>query len=236
MAPMVMPSNNSNAHKLEKDFPGRMGLLIGPGGWRSPKSLPYALDNGCFSVWRKGKPWKMEDFLKLLLKASNFDRKPLWCVVPDSVGNALETLWMWKNNAETVQRAIDCPLALAVQDGMTPAGVKKFIAESKSIPPEVIFVGGTTEWKRRTVWQWCRSFDRVHVGRVNYDKWLWQAHCAGAESTDGTGWFRGDKKQLEGLLNYLRKSVDVLPEQAELEYARTFGGEVPSKSCLGEST
>lgn len=33
------------------------------------------------------------------------------------------------------------------------------------------------------------------------------AHDAGAESCDGTGWFRGDQKQLSGLRRYLYESV-----------------------------
>ena len=35
-----------------------------------------------------------------------------------------------------------------------------------------------------------------------------KAHDAGAESCDGTGWFRGDRKQLDGLEKYLDESTN----------------------------
>jgi len=57
-----------------------------------------------------------------------------------------------------------------------------------------------------TLRQWTAAFPRVHVGRVNTERLLWIAHYAGAESCDGTGWFRGDQQQLAGLLRYLEKS------------------------------
>ena len=90
---MVMPANNSNAHKLEKDFPGRMGLLIGPGGWRSPRGLPFALDNGRFSVWSKGLTWNPNEYLAFLDQVEGYD--PLWGVVPDVVGDAEKTFDWW---------------------------------------------------------------------------------------------------------------------------------------------
>jgi hypothetical protein len=34
------------------------------------------------------------------------------------------------------------------------------------------------------------------------------AHECGAESCDGTGWFRGDKRQLDGLIQYLEESTN----------------------------
>jgi hypothetical protein len=71
---------------------------------------------------------------------------------------------------------------------------------------DVIFVGGSTDWKRRTMSMWCEVFDRVHVGRINTERWLWECDEAGAESCDGTGWFRGRQAQLDGLLSYLSRS------------------------------
>ena len=89
-------------------------------------------------------------------------------------------------------------LAMAVQDDMKPEDVPG--------EAEVVFVGGTTLWKRRTIHMWCEEFSRVHVGRINTEKWLWACHRAGAESTDGTGWFRGSARQLNGLKRYLERT------------------------------
>jgi len=56
------------------------------------------------------------------------------------------------------------------------------------------------------------AFPRVHVGRINGEKGLWECHEAGAESCDGTGWFRGGNtegnKQLQMLLRYLEESTN----------------------------
>lgn len=57
------------------------------------------------------------------------------------------------------------------------------------------------------------AFPRIHVGRVNTERMLWMAHEAGAESCDGTGWFRGDKAQLAGLMRYLDDSTNGVRDQ-----------------------
>jgi hypothetical protein len=79
---------------------------------------------------------------------------------------------------------------------------------------DVIFVGGTTEWKWRNLRQWTDNFPRVHVGRVNSEKLLWAAHEAGAESCDGTGWMRGGEERLADLWRYLAQSAggDLRPQ------------------------
>jgi hypothetical protein len=80
----------------------------------------------------------------------------------------------------------------------------------------VVFVGGSTAWKWRTVSNWCRDFPRVHVGRANTYKRLWQCHEVGAESCDGTGWMRGDQKQLRGLFEYLAESSGEKPRAQQM--------------------
>ena len=102
-----------------------------------------------------------------------------------------------------VIRSYGWPAAFAVQDGMTSGDVP---AEA-----DVVFVGGSTAWKRRTMHEWCDHFPRVHVGRVNTGRWLWECDEAGAESCDGTGWFRGDKAQTNSLLSYLRRTDQNMP-------------------------
>ena len=73
-----------------------------------------------------------------------------------------------------------------------------------------MFVGGSTEWKYWAVKEFSPRFP-THVGRVNGNH-LWFCYCAGAVSCDGSGWFRGDHKQLAKLLEYLRcVNVEVNP-------------------------
>lgn len=118
--------------------------------------------------------------------------------MPDVVANRDETIKSWWKHYSKVHAF--CPrLAFVVQDGMSTSDVPE--------NADLVFVGGTTEWKWSTLRMWCAEFPRVHVGRVNTERMLWMAHNCGAESCDGTGWFRGDKKQLEGLRRYLEEST-----------------------------
>jgi len=198
----VLLSNNtgSEARALHAAFPHRIGHLIGPGGWRQPFGR-YALDNGRFASWAHGKEWDESLFWRLLDAAPS----PDWVVVPDSVGNATETREMWK---EWSPRLAGTPLAMACQDGMTPDDVPEGV---------VAFIGGTTDWKRRAMWEFAETLPRVHVGRINTEKWLWECHEAGVESCDGTGWFRGCQRQLRGLWRYLERSeASVGPRQQKL--------------------
>ncbi len=219
MKPLVL-LNHSNAHKLAVKYPGRIGMLLGPSRSRPVNGLPVALDNDRFSCWMKGKGWDEEAFIAMLDKVQA-ETDPLWVVVPDCVGDADLTFRDWDFwEPRLRKRGLKC--ALAVQDGMTAGSVRRRTCNGRT-PPDMIFIGGTTLWKRKTIWQWCHEFPRVHVGRVNTEKWLWNAHRCGAESTDGTGWFRGNRKQLGGLLRYLRRSERFdSTTQMELEFSR-FG-------------
>ena len=178
-------------------FPGRIGHLYSPPG---PASLlevvPFACDNGRYPCWENGREWDEGGYIEMLDRIFSMGR-PSWLLVPDLVGDRDGTLREWDQWAPRLQ-AYGVPLAMAVQDGMEP----------EDVPTEagVVFVGGSTEWKWRTVRDWCDDFDRVHVGRVNTNGKLWECHEAGAESCDGTGWFRGDQRQLRGLIAYLERS------------------------------
>ena len=197
---IVMPANSNKliVGYLAGKYPGRMGHLYGPGGFRGPyEFLPFGLDNGRFAATTKGFDWDEAAFLGLLDRVMDGGHRPLWVVVPDVVGDRDATLRSWDAWAPRLSR-YGWPLAMAVQDGM----------EEYDVPSEaaVIFVGGSTEWKRATMHDWCEHFPRVHIGRVNTEKWLWECHRAGAESCDGTGWFRGDPRQLAGLKRYLERA------------------------------
>lgn len=205
--PLVMPSNlGPMARELEKEHPGRMGLLLSPGGWCHPKGLPYALDNARFPVWSKGLTWNKKDFTKHLNKAKQTGYDPLWVTVPDTVADKKQTFLDWKEWAAALQGEYGWQLAFVVQDGMTTEEVKRV-----EPTPDIIFVGGSTQFKWRSVARWCKDFPRVHVGRVNTERLLWVAHRSGAESSDGTGWFH--HKQYKQLVRYLERSGKGLGER-----------------------
>jgi hypothetical protein len=204
--PMVMPSNGVTiALGLEARFPGRLGILSSYSArWKDPKGMPHALDNGRFAVWSAGRAWDEREFYQFLQLTRNVGYPPRWVAVPDVVADAEGTLRDWKEWAPRLSREWGWPLAMCVQNGMTPAQVLKVRPL-----PDVIFVGGTTHFKLKTLRSWCKAFPRVHVGRVNSEKRLWQCHRAGAESTDGTGWLRmgpSTEERILGLIRYLERS------------------------------
>lgn len=192
----VMVSNQSRAefHFLAGRYPDRIGWLISPGGTRAPRWFSYALDNGAFPIWRRGGTWDASSYRRLLLWAERQPTAPLWVLVPDVVGSRDGTLRLWQEWAPRLRADYNWPLAFAVQDGMTPMDIPERAA--------VIFVGGSTHWKRRTLEMWCRTHPRVHVGRVNSVQFLWLCAEVGAESVDGTGWYHQNARQLYGLMDF----------------------------------
>lgn len=175
-------------------YPGLIGNLLGPGrGLTVWPFAPYALDNGAYPAFENKTEWDSSRWLKMIDEAHQNPIKPLWAVVPDVVTDKERTLESWHRWLPIVQQAGFTP-ALAVQDGMVPSDVPA--------SAEVVFVGGSTAWKWQTVEVWAANFPRVHVGRVNGFKKLVRCWEAGVESTDGTGWFRGRHRQLQGLINF----------------------------------
>lgn len=215
----IMPANNTGIRVgyLAGRFPGRIAHLFSPGAQRGPFSdigIEYAIDNGVFA---RGERWDECAFFELLDWAKLSGHNPKWVIVPDVVGDAIRTLRRWELYRERVAD-YGWPLAFAVQDGMTAADVPA--------AADVVFVGGSTEWKWRTVAMWCDSFNGVarrcrpvHVGRVNTYRRLWRAHDAGATSCDGTGVIgqRGDQRQFRGAVAYLEESSGFRPRQQQSE-------------------
>ena len=203
---MAMVSNLSGGgfHYLAGRFPGRIGHLYSPDGWHNPRKwMPYALDNGAFTGFNE------RAFFGMLEKAKLSGFKPRWVAVPDVVSDREGTLRAWETYW---QRVADYgwPLAFVVQDGMTPKDVPEDAA--------VVFVGGSMGWKCQTLEEWCRSFDRVHIGRINTERLLWVCHDAGAESVDGTGWWHD--RQFADLEKYLETATDVRRRQVQLAFGR----------------
>ena len=194
---VVMPSNcvGFNAGYLFGQYPDRLAHLHSVERLSEPiRGIPWALDNGVFGAFSTGKEWSEEPLYRFLDAYSLWN--PSWVVVPDCITNRDETLRMWDKHAPALQ-AFGVPLAMAVQDGMTPMDVPK--------EAEIVFIGGSTSWKWRNLKMWTEAFPRVHVGRVNSLRLLLMAEKAGAESCDGTGWFRAPDRLAE-LTSYLSKN------------------------------
>lgn len=180
---MVMCASTSCRAFLDlcHKHPGKVGTLIGPSSWRYPQ-CEYALDNDAFLAWKNSTVWNESAWRTMLVKAGATHRVPLWVLVPDVVANRQATLENWRRYVDTVH-AQGWQAAFAVQDGMTPEDVPSLA--------NVVFIGGTTQWKWRTLPMWASSFPRVHLGRCGTSRWkLERLESLGVESCDGSGWFR----------------------------------------------
>ena len=199
-----MPSNNTgfDAGLLFGRYPDRLAHLHSVDSIREPKQgIPWALDNGVFGAFTSGRTWSEEPLYSFLDSYAAW--KPSWVVVPDWVGDREKTLELWGQHAPAL-KAFGVPLAMAVQDGMTPADVPA--------DADIVFVGGSTSWKWRNLPIWTKAFKRVHVGRVNSLRLLLMAENSGAESCDGTGWFRDPTrtKELEFYLSTNHNQPELL--------------------------
>lgn len=193
---IVMPANvtSPEVRALVAEFPGRVGNLFSPGAWQSPITT-YALDNGRYSAVDAN--WSELEWHKLIGKAQAFRYPPEWILCPDVVRDWGATVRDWALWSPRLRR-LGWDLALAVQDGAT-------IEQVQQMAPDVVFVGGSTAWKWKTVEAWAATFPRVHVGRVNSMRRAWECSHMGVESVDGTGWMRTtrQRKQFRTLLGQL---------------------------------
>lgn len=194
---MIMPSNHSSPiiHYWAGKYPGKIGWLVGPSSLKKTKFrawVPYACDNDAYSAFMTKQPWNEAAWLRML----SLVQSPLWVLCPDEVANKDATLEKWDRYSPMLKER-GFTVAFAAQDGMT----EKDVPQSA----EVIFIGGSTDWKWRNVARFCEHFSRVHVGRVNTMDRVYFCAKHGVESVDGTGWFRDGEdnprlKQLERFL------------------------------------
>lgn len=200
---MVMPANNLSGivHYFAGKYPGSIGMLNSPFSWkRPPFYIPYAIDNGAYTRWEP------ESF-KRILGMATFIHKPLWVLVPDAVGDRDTTLRLWDEWSPYI-RGGGFRLAFACQDGMT----------EKDVPPDAhcAFIGGSTKWKLDNAHRFKGSAPILHIGRVNTENRLRWAVEIGADSVDGTGFFRGSQGELKAFIEHFTGKA-----QVEFDYRKT---------------
>lgn len=207
---MIMFGANGNptAYYLCGKHEGKIGMLMGPKTYIKPRSwMPFALDNDAWIAFKDESEWNEAKWLEFLSKVKASGHKPLWCAVPDVVENPEATLENWEKYHPVVL-TLRFPLAFVVQDGHMPNDVPKLA--------EVVFVGGSTGWKYRTLKMWTDNFPRVHVGRVNETRRFDLLEKLGVESCDGSGWFRDtdEGRRIRHLRGWFEKShqqLDLIP-------------------------
>ncbi len=154
-------------------------VVSATGVWRT-EGFRYAIDNGAWTAFQTGMPFDGDAFLRL---ADALGNDADWIVIPDIVGGGLRSLefsMFWQPRVAGI-----APLLLAGQDGKARSDVSPLVG-----PDLVIFAGGTTEWKERTLPLWGalarEAGAYLHVGRVNSQRRIALCAAAGADSFDGT--------------------------------------------------
>jgi len=191
---MLIYTGNSSGRALEEVKRLGMGIMIctTPSGSvdKEWKGLPLALDNGAFSCWNRGLPFMSDVFRNQIVAVHKNGLSLNFMVCPDLIGRGKKSLdfsMKWARG-----ELLSCGrLALAVQDGMTPAMVDERNPEEYF---NTIFVGGTKEWKWNNAGDWVEYAHskglKCHIGRCGtLDKMLY-AHDIGADSVDSTNFTR----------------------------------------------
>lgn len=197
MTVMVAANSNRLLRVLASINPGAIGWMLSPAtGFKQPVEwLPYAVDNGKFAAHRNNQPWNINHFFSILDRCRISPNKPRWIVVPDEILNAEATKRLWRDYRSELMR-YGWPLAFVAQDGMVPRDVPR--------NADVVFIGGSTNWKWRNVAHFAATFPRVHVGRVNWHDKLEYCSRLGIESVDGSGFFRqGDGPRVQQLVEFI---------------------------------
>ena len=148
--------------------------------WPSQRvdGVTWCADNGCFSD-----KWDAEKWWAWLVEHADDAATCAFAVAPDVVGDA------WKSHLRAAPwlgriRELGYPVAYVAQDGLErlPVPWADF---------DVLFIGGSTEWKlgrhaRALAAEAKARGKRVHMGRVNSLKRLMYADAIGCDSVDGT--------------------------------------------------
>lgn len=171
-------------------------------GNRIPAGVTWCADNGCY-----GSGYPGDDAWWAWLSQHPDLARCAFAVAPDVVADAAATLdrsapWL------PMIRGLGVPAAFVAQDGL----------EILDVPWDafdVLFVGGSTEWKLgpnvpTLVAEAKRRGKRAHLGRVNSLKRLRYADRIGCDSADGTKIAHGPDYNLPIVLGWLRVIRDQL--------------------------
>lgn len=166
-------------------------------GWRDPSSYPFfAVDNGAYSAWSQGKRWNPATFMHILARCAEEVLEPDFAVLPDIVGGGRRSLNLslaWRETLDVTWPDMGFRWALAVQDGMTEEDVLRVGGLWNQLSHiSTIFVGGTMNWKLRTMNQWAAFAHEhgmtCHVGRIGTVDRMVMADVLGVDSIDSTTW------------------------------------------------
>lgn len=154
--------------------------------------LPYfAVDNGAFTSYLQNTQWNEEQFYNLLNDLKKNHLNPDFVVIPDVVANSHATLTLAYKHSWKL-KYYNWPLYLALQDGMKEHEIEPHLPHIKGL-----FLGGTMEWKEKTLEKWIKFAHennlKIHVGRFGTEKRILRAKMLGVDSIDSSNFMRHEK-------------------------------------------
>jgi hypothetical protein len=157
-------------------------ILLTPDNATRRDGFSFAIDNGAWGCHQKGIPFQEKPFVTLIEKYGSLAD---FVICPDIVAGgekSLDLSLQWLPRLTHLRRVL-----LPVQDGMSMPQVFNVL---RHFPSVGIFLGGSTEWKLRTLYDWgvlaAATGRWYHVGRVNTRRRIRLCAEAGATSFDGT--------------------------------------------------
>lgn len=214
---MLHPPITYLSGAVRPELADRIGFMHTPMmGNANVPGATWAADNGCFA---KPEAFSWDGFTRWLAERPREDC--LFATAPDVVGDAAATLAKFWPSLEHL-RPTGYPVAFVAQDGSERAG---YYTEDLWAAFDVLFIGGSTEWKMSLevellIAEAKGRGKRVHVGRVNSYKRLRHFWLAGADSADGTFLAFGPEKNTPRLLSWLdRIEAEHRAGQGRLELA-----------------
>lgn len=181
LAVIAYTSLTGNKRRLPKLRAAGWRLFVSATNLRKPSDgFLYAIDNGAWTSYRKGTPWREDLFVRAIDQLGDGAE---FIVTPDIVAGGLESLELTK---AWLPRLECFPLVLLpLQNGMEPDHVRELVGSRVGI-----FLGGDDEYKLSTMALW-GTFSRevgcyYYVGRVNSQKRIHLCAQAGAHSFDGS--------------------------------------------------
>jgi len=173
-------------HYWAGKYPDCVGQCFSPPQFKPRAWIPYFLDNGAYKYFANNKPFDEVAFFTHLRAAKLATKKPVFIVIPDSVGSHSLTSEMWDYfYPKCLEISADFKYAFVAQDGCKPSSVPK--------EADWVFIGGTDTFKKPFIKSFASAFlGRCHVGRVNNIDFVFRCHDLGVTSVDGTGWFRSN--------------------------------------------
>lgn len=192
---MLIYTGNAFGRKFQKVKDNEMGIMISSSPITKPskefRDVPCALDNGAFPAHKKGYPFMEKVFLNTMDECYRLGIKLDFIVCPDIVGGGEKSLDFSCEWA--MGRLKTAPnLAIVVQDGMIAPMIDEHVLSLFTH----LFVGGSPDWKWRTIPGWaslCHSYKiPCHVGQCGTLQKLQLCKKLGVTSVDSTNFARNE--------------------------------------------